>query len=373
MHQERILIRGLNWLGDAVMCLPALTRLREAYPDAHITMFTPRKLADLWAPPLIDSVLVFEKDESLLSVARRLREGRYTTGLVLPMSFRSALELWAAGIPRRVGCDHRGRALLLSHAVQKPAGIAEIKKLSNTEVRRTATLSSSLTAASVPPQSHHIYRYLSLVAALGASAEPVAPNLPVDRDEATETLCRFGVLPSTADSPLFGMAPGGEYGDAKRWPEERFIETACRVHQKTGCRWVLIGAAGEVEACQRISEVVRGRIGEGRIYNLAGRTSLRDLSALFVSCSLVLSNDSGPMHLAAAVGTPVVGLFCSTSAELTGPGLPGDARNRLLSSTAACSPCFLRKCPIDMRCMKSLGVARVVQGIMDLREPVLNR
>jgi heptosyltransferase-2 len=367
MPQERILIRGLNWLGDAIMCLPALTRLREARPDAQISILTPRKLADLWSRPLIDTVLPFEKEDNLLTNAWRLRAGRFSTGLVLPTSLRSAMELWLAGIPTRIGAEYRGRGVFLSHSVHGPAGIAAIRKRSEKEIRGLAARSSPCAEVAAPEYSHHVYRYLRIVSVLGANEQPIPPKLAMEDDETRKVLSRFALEPDAAGSPLFAMCPGSEYGASKRWPEQRFIEAARALHEKTGCRWLLLGTSGEAAVCERIVRAVCCNAGNALVCNLAGQTSLRELAALLKACSLLLGNDSGPMHLAASVGTPVAGVFSSTSAAITGPGLPGDRKHLLLTSTAPCSPCFLRECPIDLRCMDSLEVKRVIDGIMEMR------
>ena len=366
MDRERIVIRGLNWLGDAIMCLPALHRLREARPKAHIAILTPIKLADLWRTPLIDEVIGFEKEESLSSVVRKLRAGRFATGVVLPMSFRSALEFRLAGIPIRVGTEHKGRQIFLSHPVRKPPGIQEIQKRTINEILRANASADRKTPASPSLQSHHVHRYLHLVAALGADPTPQAPFLQIADDEATAIEDRFLPGRSKGTPISMGMCPGAEYGAAKRWPEERFVETACRLHRQTGCEWLLFGTQGERAACERIVSAIQAQIGSATAFNMAGRTSLWELAVLLRGCAVVVGNDSGPMHLAAAVGVPVSVIFASTSAELTGPGLPGAVGHSLIVSESPCSPCFLRTCPIDMRCMNSLTADRMVQGVLGL-------
>lgn len=371
MDRERIVIRGLNWLGDAIMCLPALHKLREVRPRAHITMLTPVKLAELWRSPLIDEVIGFDNEESLSSVVRKLRAGRFAIGIVLPMSFRSAMELRLAGIPVRIGTEHKGRQVLLSHPIRKPSGIVEMKKRTVNEIRRANEVDDLKIPMSPIVPSHHVYRYLNLVAALGADPTPIAPFLPIADSEAAAVQDHFFPGRSKGTPLLMGMCPGAEYGDAKRWPEERFVETACRLHHQTGCEWLLFGTQAEHAACERIVSAIHAQTGLATAYNMAGRTSLRELAALLRGCAVVMGNDSGPMHLAAAVGVPVSVVFASTSAGLTGPGLPGGAGHSLIVSESPCSPCFLRTCPIDRRCMNSLTTDRMVQGVLDLlKEPL---
>jgi heptosyltransferase-2 len=159
--------------------------------------------------------------------------------------------------------------------------------------------------------------------------------------------------------PLLGLNPGAEYGPAKRWPAESFAAVAREVSRKHGnCAWLAFGGAGDWQLCSDIA-----RLAGGGVVNLAGKTSLRQLMALLKLCRVLLTNDSGPMHVAAALGTRVVVSFGSTAPVLTGPGLPGDARHQLLQAAAPCSPCFRRVCPIDFRCMTGISPARVVEAV----------
>jgi heptosyltransferase-2 len=158
---------------------------------------------------------------------------------------------------------------------------------------------------------------------------------------------------------LLGLNPGAEYGPAKRWPAESFAAVAREVSRRnTNCLWLAFGGAGDRELCGDIA-----RLAGDRVLNLAGKTSLRELMALLKLCRVVLTNDSGPMHVAAALGIPVVVPLGSTSPELTGPGWPGDPRHQLLKSAAPCSPCFRRTCPIDFRCMTGISPERVVEAV----------
>lgn len=180
---------------------------------------------------------------------------------------------------------------------------------------------------------------------------------------------------SAAGGPLFGLNPGAEYGLAKRWPEERFIETAIALHRRFGCRWLVLGGPADKELAGRIANGIAAAIdpdpdksgtSHRKVWNLAGQTSLPELCAALSLCDLVLTNDTGPMHVAAAVGTRVVVPFGSTSSTLTGPGLPHDPRHRLLQSDVVCAPCFQRVCPIDFRCMLGITVDRMVAAASDL-------
>jgi heptosyltransferase-2 len=158
---------------------------------------------------------------------------------------------------------------------------------------------------------------------------------------------------------VIGLNPGAEYGPAKRWPTERFIETARLVEATSAATWLIFGGPADRAAAVQIEGGIKAAHPSARIINAAGRTSLRELRAGLALCDAVLTNDTGPMHLAAAVGTRVVVPFGSTSPELTGPGLPGSVGHALVLGQAACAPCFLRECPIDFRCMKSISVSEI--------------
>ncbi len=365
---RRILVRGVNWLGDAVMTTPALQRLREAKPGARITLLTPAKLEEIWRQhPALDAVETFEAGESVWRVGRRLRAGNFDLGLALPNSPRSALELRLAGIPERVGYAGPWRNWLLTRTVGPRPGAVLMHKRSPSEINRFIREGTQATNATPPAEAHHIYQYLHLAAALGAKADPLPPCLAVSDAAVAQFAARFGLAGDPPESPVWiGLNAGAEYGPAKRWPEERFIEAAIQIQRRRKCRWLVFGLKSEHDAAARIAAAIsRAVAGENSVpVNLAGRTSLGELAAGLKWCRALLTNDSGPMHVAAALGTPVVALFGSTSPELTGPGLPGDARHQLLRAYAACSPCYLRECPIDFRCMNGLGVDGVVAAVL---------
>ncbi len=370
---RRVLVRGVNWLGDAVMTTPALQRLREALPDARVTLLTHQKLASLWeGHPSVDAVLTFAPDESLWSVARRLLAEGFDTALVLPNSHRSALEVWLGRIPQRIGHARPFRSWLLTRTLGPRPGQRRMAKRSVSEVRRLVSppTRAGSAAPESPPDStaHQIYDYLHLVTALGANPEPVPPRLEVTAAEMenAEKDLLGGVRRRAAEAapgkpPIFlGLNPGAEYGPAKRWPAERFAAVAREVSRThRNCFWLAFGTAGDQHLC---GEIVR--LAGGGIVNLTGKTSLRQLMALLKLCRVLLTNDSGPMHVAAALGTPVVVPFGSTSPVLTGPGLPGDTRHQLLQAGAPCAPCFRRACPIDFRCMTGIRPERVIEAVL---------
>jgi len=384
-HPRRILVRGTNWLGDAVMTTPALLRLREKFPDAHIALLTSEKLRDVWANhPAINEMIAFAPGESLFSVGRKLRRSVGVSGeppslrsgasrpareyarptgfdlaLVLPNSPRSAIEPWLARIPERIGYARPWRNSFLTQTVAPRPNVVKMRKRFVSEIKKLIShLPSPI--SHLPSSAHQIHEYLHLVAALGASLEPIAPQLFLAPNEIEAAKKKFGL--ETLTQPILGMAPGAEYGPAKRWPADRFIAAAREIQKRTNCIWLIFGGKNDSVIANAIQSAIGNR---QSAINLAGQTSLRELMALLKLCRVLLTNDSGPMHVAAALGVPVVGLFGSTSPELTGPGLPGDPRHRLLKSDAPCSPCFRRECPIDFRCLTGISVESAVTAVTE--------
>jgi len=359
---SRLLVRGVNWLGDAVMTTPALLRLREALPGTHITLLTRAKLADLWkAHPAINQMIQIQHGESVWTLGRRLRALDFDTALVLPNSPRTALEVWWARIPRRIGYARPWRNWFLTDIVQSRPGYVRMAKPTARQIRYLVETPQAVTRKRPPKESHQTYDYLHLAGSLGAKTELLAPRLAMTPAEVEAAQATFQL---SAKAVWLGLNAGAEYGPAKRWPVDRFIATAQMVRQHVKCGVMVFGGVGDTEIAQAIMSQLNND--QLPVINLAGRTSLRELMAAMIQCRALLTNDTGPMHLAAALGVPVVVPFGSTSPELTGPGLPDDSRNRLLVSNALCSPCFLRECPIDFRCMHEISVDQATAAVLEL-------
>ena len=302
-----LVVRSPNWLGDAVMALPAVRNLKTALVRDRLVVATPEKLAALWqACPFVDEVIALEKPKSLRVCASQLRAGKFESAVLLPNSLRAAAEVWLARIPHRAGHATSGRRLLLTRALPVPPRN--------------------------PVRLHQRYYYLDLVAALGGSSDDSLPEL---RRE-----------PTAPDSrQIVAICPGAEYGPAKRWPIENFLTVARHYVVKHNARIVLLGASGDAA----IAEDFARQLPEAE--NRTGKTSLAEFMAALASARVVLCNDSGAMHVASALGVPTVSIFGSTEPLLTGPLGP---RNAVLRHHVPCSPCFLRECPIDFACMKSV-------------------
>jgi lipopolysaccharide heptosyltransferase II len=375
------------------MTIPALLRLREKFPEARITLLTPEKLEGLWLHhPAVDKIITFNAGDGLLEVSRKMRLhshsfqeqkenlaelGRnlpevrrsvtrvmasthtvFDVAVIFPNSPRAALEVWLARIPKRVGYARPWRNFFLTtHLAPRPDAV-KMHKRSVAEIRELIRVLKP--RALTPPSAHQIHEYLHLAAALGANPKPLPPKLFVTPDEIEAAKKKFGL--GEIVNPIFGLNPGAEYGPAKRWPVEKFIAAAQYIQQKTNCVWILFGGKNDVAITGQIESAIRSP--PSAIFNFSGKTSLRELMALLKPCRVLLTNDTGTMHAAAALGTPVVVPFGSTSPELTGPGLPGDTHHRLLRSDVPCAPCFLRECPIDFGCMNGISVARVVEAVL---------
>lgn len=311
----RIVVRSSNWLGDAVMSLRTARAFKLGRPDAHLAVLAPAKLAGLWRRvPEVDEVVEIGNGESVFSVARKLR-GRFDVAVLFPNSLRSALEVWLAGIPRRVGFRGHSRAALLNQIIPPPK-----KKSTRPE--------------------HHADRYWRIAERCGATPPP--PTQPQWKK-------------APGGETLIGLCPGAEYGPAKRWPVERFREVIERVNATTPCQWVVLGTAADTPLAAQIAE------GFGNITDLTGRTSLDELMSTLCGLRGLLTNDTGTMHLADFLGIPLVAIFGSTEPVLTGPRGP---RSTVIRQQVECSPCFLRTCPIDFRCMREIRTDDVVDAVL---------
>jgi heptosyltransferase II len=324
---SRIVIRTPNWLGDAVMALPAMAAVRRAWPGAALTIAAPSSIAPMFAEDTGTAPHEVLPLGPPVSEASALAGGHFDAGLLLPNSFRSAWNMRQADIPRRWGYAGNFRGIVLTRAVPRPAG----------------TL-------------HQSAYYLSLVRGLGIEAPDAIPRITVRQEtnrRAADLLAQHGIEPRT---PIVGFAPGAAYGHAKRWPPRRVAEVAVRAWRERGAVSVLVGAAGDRDAGREIESSLPPDV---RVVNLIGRTDLRLLSGVLARCGAFVSNDSGAMHLAAAIGVPVAAIFGPTDDRVTAPL----GNHDVLIHKVFCRPCMLRDCPIDHRCMKGITVDAVFGAV----------
>lgn len=330
----RIVIRSSNWLGDAVMSVPAVRAIKQGRPDAHVTILSPAKLADIWRQlPEVDEILTIERGESVFDVGRKLRAGRFEAAVLFPNSVRVALEAWLAGIPRRVGYPGHRRTWLLNQVFREKR------------------------AKTPRPPEHQVHHYLRLAKFIGADTDAETKSVRGKSNFVPE-VCAVGESAEVSNRkshPRIGLCPGAEYGPAKRWLPERFAEVVRRTNEVRPLDWVLFGVAKDAPVAEEIVGLV-----PGACRNLVGKTSLAELIQELRQCDALLTNDTGTMHLAALLGVPTVAIFGSTEPSLTGPL---GSRHRILRHHVECSPCFLRECPLDFRCMRAVEVDEAVAAL----------
>jgi heptosyltransferase-2 len=334
----KLLVRATNWIGDAVMSLPALEAARARWPQAEIVLLARPWMAGIYRDHgVADRVIEFERPPAaghrglagLERLARELRAERFDAALLLQNAFQAAWLAWRAGIAERIGYARDGRSWLLTRAVPVPRR-GEIPALEP-------------------------FYYLELVRRAGwldRLPERLEIRLrvaPASLERAEQTLAAAG---SFGERLRIAIAPGAAFGPAKCWPAERYAELADRLIAAFAADVVLFGAPAERQMCERIAGAMVARPAV-----LAGRLGVAELPAALARCGLFIGNDSGAMHVAAAVGLPVVGIFGPTDPDATSPAT---ARFRLVRHDVECSPCMLRHCPIDHRCMTRIGVAEVL-------------
>jgi len=322
---ERIVVRAPNWIGDVVLSLGAVRDLRRNFPAARIEM-----LARPWVSALYEAVAEVDAvrpSAGIRADARSLR-GAFDAAVLLPNSFASALPVWQANIPHRWGYATDLRGPLLTRAGRVPDAVRGRSQ---------------------------VYYYRAMLAAVGltVSATPDA-SLACPPEWGSHGDALLG-----GDGPWIGLNPGAFYGTAKRWIPERYAAVGDTLARRTGSRVAIVGGAAERVLGQSIAAAM---LEPARV--LCGETSLADLTGVLSRLRVLVTNDSGPMHLAAALGVPVVAIFGPTDERETGP--VGDA-HRIVREPVHCSPCKLRECPIDHRCMTRIGIDRVVaeaQGML---------
>lgn len=344
----RLVVRAPNWLGDILMAVPAIAAVRAAHPAAHLAVAAPAAFADVCATiPGVDGVVPLPGSgmRAIGAHAGALKAGRFDLAILFTNSFASALAASRAGITERWGYRRDLRGRLLTRAIPVRA-----KKTppESTAIPQSSPLESS---------RHHSAYYLRLVSRLGmppveATSVLVPPAAAVDR--AAALLAGAGVA---ADTRLVGFAPGAAYGSAKRWPPER-VAAAIAGITGGGVRAVLVGAAADREIARAIQAALDPATRE-TVVDLVGRTDVATLMAVLARCAVVVANDSGAMHVASAVGRPVVAIFGPTDERATAPLGP----HTLVRHDVWCRPCLLRACPIDHRCLRGVAAADVVAAI----------
>jgi len=330
------------------MSLPALAAIRDRFPEAHIAVLARPWVAGLYHhEPFADEIIPYQpaafRRGSLVrawkerrDVAARLREGNFDCALLLQNAFDAALITALAGIPERIGYARDMRSPLLTHPIERPR------------------------AGTIP--LHESFYYMELLRRAGW-LERLPDSLVVELRSAPQSrvagLERFAA--EGIEKHVIGVSPGAAFGSAKRWLPERFAESACTLAARLGAMVALHGSASERELCESVKRMVEMR--GIQCVNYAGRTTLEEFIERAAASVLFLSNDSGAMHIASALGVPTVAVFGATNPLTTGPA---GRLTRIVNHPVECSPCLLRECPIDHRCMTSIPHKWVSNAAFDL-------
>jgi heptosyltransferase-2 len=341
MQFRNILVRATNWVGDAVMSVPALQQLRLRYPDARISVLARSWVSALYArEPFCDEVVAYEGGlRNKANVVNALRARRFDCALLLQNAFEAAAVSWLARIPVRVGYDRDARGWLLTRAIAVPKN-GEIPK-------------------------HQRFYYLELLKRAGLIEGYSDAPIRLAGAKAAAQAGHERLRSLVTNQSAIGVSPGAAYGGAKRWLPERFADSAIQIAYETNCAVVVMGSQAEFEICEQ----VRARVSEGGVeaVNLAGKTRLEAFIEIAAACRLILTNDSGAMHIGSALGVPTVVVFGATDDEATGPT---GTNSRVVREPVECSPCLLRECPIDHRCMKRVDAARVARTALEVMDLV---
>ena len=328
---NRILVRGVNWVGDTVLSYPAVQELKTLFPKSHLAILIPSYLVDLWKTfPYVDEIIPFQKKEGIgsiwedLNLSQSLKERNFDLAVILPRSFRSAFHIFLARIPIRIGYQSEARSLFLTHGIRRTKEILH---------------------------GHRVHYYRKLIEPLGKTEGLLSPKIFLreeDRRWADGVLKDLGIPEGKL---LIGMNPGATYGLAKCWYPDRFGKLGKRLAEKWQARILLFGKEEERPI---VDEILHYLGTEG--IDLTGKTGLLQLAALLERCTLLVTNDTGTMHMATAVGIPVAALFGSTPPLATGPWGEG---HMVVRRDVPCSPCWKRICPKDHRCMELITVDEV--------------
>jgi heptosyltransferase-2 len=326
------------------MTTPALLAVRETFPSAEITLLANPLVAQLFsAHSSVDRVLVYDRNGShaglggKLRMANELRALRFDLAILLQNAFDAALVTWLAGIPRRLGKNSDGRGLLLTHPYPLRKGTVG---------------------------AHQVDSYLAMLESFGIAGADRRISLATTTAEDARLAALLAEAGIGPDDFLLGINPGATYGAAKRWYPERFAMVAQELAANWQARIVITGGPGEAAIAREIEDGL-----SGGCLNLAGKTSVRELMALIKRCNFFITNDSGPMHIAAAFGVPLVAIFGSTDHLTTAPF---SAQAAIVRHETDCAPCLKRECPTDHRCMTAVTVDDVVTAAVNLHQEQTN-
>jgi heptosyltransferase-2 len=338
---NNILVRATNWVGDAVMTLPALEAVRENFPSASITVLARPWVAPVFENhPAVNSILIYNRHDGIkkniseiFHLAGIIRKNRYDLAVLFQNAFEAALLTYLGRVKYRLGFDSDGRGFLLTHKIKRSGEIFAV---------------------------HQVEYYLSILKAAGLKAESRNPVLHLsekDLAEAAKLLESKGI--SRGDF-ILGISPGAIFGNAKRWPFERFAEISDRASEKWGAKVIILGSRKEKDIGNKMAGIMRNKAAD-----FCGNTSLGEAMGLIAGCSFFVTNDSGLMHVAAALGVPTLAIFGSTDHVATGPR---GSKTKIIRHDIACSPCLKPECPTDFECMLSIGPEEVWKEMEKFRQ-----
>ncbi|MEA2013686.1 MAG: lipopolysaccharide heptosyltransferase II [Thermodesulfobacteriota bacterium] len=334
----KILIRGTNWIGDVIMTLPAVATIRKTFPHARISVLAKYWVAETYRIcPEVDEVIIYQDGgvhhgiAGKYRLASELRKMGFDLAILLQNAIEAAIIARLAGIPIRAGYNSDGRGILLTHSVER-----------TNEIRKV----------------HQIYYYLEMLKSLGFQSAGNDIKLKLNNDYlkiAEDILDKYDVR---KDDILIGMAPGATYGPAKMWFPERFAAVADKLVSDFSARVMLFGSSGDSERT-----ILAQQHSKNDLIGMAGKTSLKEAIALIARCDIFISNDSGLMHLAGALGVPLVAIFGSTNPVTTSPA---GEKSVVIHKDVSCSPCLKKECPTDFRCMDLIGIDDVYNAAREL-------
>ena len=343
MPEPRVMVVAPNWLGDAVMALPALADVRRAFPNSRLVVGARPSIAPLYAlVPGVDETIVTEwrgslrRRQILAADVQRVKNAQIDLAILFPNSFASAWGVHRAAIKERWGYSADFRRPLLTRAIRRPGG-----------------------------SRHQGAYYQHLVKELGMPTGPLEPSLSVSAAAVEESKALLASRGWTGSRPLLVVAPGAAYGTAKRWLPQYFAALVTRAIQEFGAHGVIVGTAGDADA-GRLLLAAMDDAARAAIIDLTGATTLHTLAGVLSLAAVCVSNDSGAMHIAGAVGTPLAAIFGPTRERETAPLTRHGGRAEVLINQVWCRPCMLRECPIDHRCMKGLRPERVFESVRAL-------
>ena len=337
----KIVVLAPNWLGDAVLALPAIADVRRAHPSASITVAARRSVADLFTLVReVDGVATLQSDarwwrrSAFRADVEALRP--FDAALLLPNSFGSAWMARAAGIRERWGYAADGRARLLTRAVRRPAG-----------------------------PRHQAEYYQQLTTELGFARGPCVPEVGVPAEAAAAARELLRQQGHSSAAGLVVLAPGAAYGRAKQWIPAHVAALIARLSSADAMTCAIVGSRADAPTAEAIRRALPP-VPAGRVIDLVGQTTIATLAGVLSVADACVCNDSGAMHLAAAAGTSIVATFGPTNERATGPLARSGRRAEVLTHDVWCRPCMLRECPIDHRCMRGITPDRVAGAVMSV-------